>query len=137
MEAGDEDLRIGFVSQALGHLEQEWGGREHSQGLRHRGDTSFDLQDYPPPGSVRDFHLESRYQDPDVGYEVASGFYDETDHRGDFSYRQAERDRRDLLYYSGETERPGPRISPKHQIRSDKMIIISLDHHYHYQDPDH
>ena len=137
MEAGDEveDLGIGFVSQALGHLEQEWGGRDHRQG-QLRGDANFDFHDYPAPGSVRDFHLESRYQEPDQGYEVTSGFYDETDQGGDYSYRQAERERRDHQYYSENTERLGPRISPKHQIRSDKMIIISLDHHHH-QDPDH
>ena len=43
MEAGDEveDLGIGFVSQALGHLEQEWGGRDHRQG-QLRGDANFD-----------------------------------------------------------------------------------------------
>ena len=56
MEAGDEveDLGIGFVSQALGHLEQEWGGRDHRQG-QLRGDANFDFHDYPAPGSVRDF----------------------------------------------------------------------------------
>ena len=123
-EAELEDPRIGFVSQALGHLEHEWGGaRGHSQRQRHEQQTgpNFDFQEYPPPGSVRNFHLESQYHEPDRGYEVASGFYDETDHRGDHSYRDQP------LYYSGE-ERPVARISPKHQIRS----VTQDDHHYHH-----
>ena len=125
-EAEMEDPRIGFVSQALGHLQQEWGqgvSRGHSQ--RQAG-PNFDFHDYPPPSSVRNFHLESH--EPDQGYEVASGYYDEIDHRGDHSHRDQP------LYYSGE-ERPVARISPKHQIRS----VTQNDHHYQcqYQDPNY
>ena len=128
-----EDQRIGFVSQALGHLEQEWGGlareareareararaQPHTQGDMDRAASNYDFQDYPPPGSVRNFHLESQYHEPDHRFEVASGFYDETDNRGEYGHSWAERERRDQMYYGGDAERPGVRISPKHQIRS-------------------
>ena len=121
LEPEAEDPRIGFVSQALGHLEQEWGGR--GQPHTQRGDmdqraSNFDFQDYPPPGSVRNFHLESQYHEPDHRFEVASGFYDETDNRGEYSNGWTERERRDQMYYGGDAERPVARISPKHQIRS-------------------